>query len=251
MAEGDRRTFASYKTQVLHALGNPDTASLGITAGDIVNDALEHIATMHDWQWTSTGEAQLDITIDQDYVELPADYGTLIALEHNESWTDQMIPVTWQTLLWFRNYPITSWTSGFFYTINTGNVETGSEEVGLSLPTINLYPTPSATESGAIKIVYRRFLRRLVDDTDRPQWPAYMDRPASLLARAFASTDYDDDPQSAYTAEFRSLIVDCITKDSLSIKSFGVPHGAVHPSRRITPWGYPDQGIPNPVSASP
>jgi len=251
MAEGDRRTFASYKAQVLHAIGNPDVADLDISAGDIVNDALEHIATMNDWQWTSTGENELDITADQDYVELPADFGTLIALEHDESWTDQMIPVSWQTLLWFRQHPVRSWTSGFFYVINTGNVELGQEDAGLSLPTLALYPTPAETQVGGLKIVYRRFLRRLVNDADRPQWPAYMDRPASLLARAFASTDYDDDPQSAYTAEFKALIVDCITKDGLSVGSFGVPHGAVHPKRRLTPFGYPDRGIPDPVVASP
>lgn len=251
MAEGDRRTFASYKTQVLHALGNPDTSDLSISAGDIVNDALEHIAAMHEWRWKSTGEQQLDLTADQDYVELPADYGELIAIEHDESWTDQMIPVSWQTLLWFRQHPIRSWTSGFFYVINTGNVELGSEEVGLTLPTINLYPTPSASQTGAIKIVYRRFLRRLVDTDDRPQWPAYMDRPLSLLARAFASTDYDDDPESAYTAEFRSMIIDCMKRDGLSVRSYGVGHGAVHPRRRLTPFGYPDRGIPDPAQAQP
>ena len=246
-----RRTFLEYKNQVLHSIGNPDAADLDIAAGDIFNDALEHIAAMHEWQWTSTGQCELDITEDQDFVELPADFGTLMALEHDESWTDQMIPVSWQTLLWFRQHPIRSWTSGFFYVINTGNVELGEEDAGLSLPTLNLYPTPASTQIGGLKIVYRRFLRRLVDDADRPQWPAYMDRPASLLARGFTSTDYDDDPESAYTTEFRSLIVDCMVKDGLSVTSWGVPHGAVHPRRRLTPFGYPDRGIPDPVLASP
>lgn len=73
-----------------------------------------------------------------------------------------------------------------------------------------------------------------------------MDRPCTLLARAFASTDYDDDPESAYTAEFRTLINDCMVKDGLSVQSFGVSNGAVHPRRRITPFGYPDRGIPEP-----
>lgn len=248
MAEGDRRTFASYKAQVLHMLGNPDETTLSISPGDIVNDALEHIVTLNEWNWLSTGEQQLDLTQDQDYVELPADFGTLVAIEHDESWTDQMIPVDWQTMLWFRQHPIRSWTSGYFYVINTGNVETGEEDAGLSLPTLAIYPTPSSDQTGAIKLVYRRFIRRLVDSTDRPQWPAYMDRPLSLLSRAFASTDYDDDPQSAYSDEFTRMITDCISKDGLSKRSLGVPHGAVDARRRLTPFGYPDEGIPDPTS---
>lgn len=246
-----RRTFLDYKNQVLHAIGNPDVTELDIQPEVIVNDAIEHIVAMNEWLWTSTGQCDLDITGQQDFVELPADFGTLIALEHDESWTDQMIPVSWQTLIWFRQHPIRSWTSGFFYVINTGNVETGQEDAGLSLPTLNLYPTPFEDQIGALKIVYRRFLRRLENDADRPQWPAYMDRPLSLLARSFASTDYDDDPNSAYSSEFRSMIVDCMAKDGNSMSSFGVAAGAVHPRRRLTPFGYPDRGIPDPVVAAP
>ncbi len=249
MAEGDRRTFSDYRSIVLHALGNPAEADLDVTPGDIVNDALEHIAAIHEWNWLSTGETALDITGGQDYVELPADFGAVVALQHDESWTNQMIPVTWQTLLWFRQHPITSWTTGFFYTVNTGNVETGEEDAGLSLPTLNLYPTPSEDQADAIKLVYRRFLRRLVNDDDRPQWPAYMDRLLTLLARDFAAVDYDDDPESAYSVSFYRLLEDTKYKDGMSTPSFGIPHGAVHRLRRLTPFGYPDRGIPDPAQA--
>ena len=251
MAEGDRRTFSSYKTIVLHSLGNPDTSDLAISAGDIVNDALEHIANMHPWQWCSTGEQSLDIVEDQDYIELPADFGTPIAIEHDQNWTDQMVPVTWATLLWLRQHPIISWTSGFFYVINTGNVELGQEDAGLSLPTIALYPTPSATRADGVKIVYRRFLRRLVADTDRPQWPAYMDRMLTLLSRSMASVDYDDDPTNAYTPQFKEMLPDLMYQDGLSVQSFGVGAGAVQARRRATPFGYPDSGIPDPSVATP
>ncbi len=249
MAEGDRRTFASYKTQVLHSLGNPDEADLDITPGDIVNDAIEHIAAMHEWNWLSTGQQLLSITGGQDYIELPADYGTIIALEHSQGWTKQMIPTTWQDLLRLRQATITDWSGGYWYVISTGNVELGNEDAGLSLPTLNLYPTPPDDFVDAISIVYRRFLRRLVSDDDRPQWPAYMDRPLSLLARGFAATDYDDDPQSAYTTEFRTVINDCMTKDGLSRGSFGYPRGGLYPRTvPISPF-YPTS-IPDPTVIS-
>jgi hypothetical protein len=246
MAEGDRRTFASYKSDVLHALGNPDAADLSITPGTIVNDALEHVATMHEWNWLSHGQKTLDVTADQPYVALPEDFGTLLGIEHTEGWARQLIPTTWQEMLTLRHQPIQSWSWSYWYVINTGQVQAGAEEQGLIAPRLELYPTPADTQADALTIVYRRFLRRLVGDTDTPQWPAYMDRPLSLLARAFASTDYDDDQQSASSAEFRAMIEDCKTKDGLSRRSFGVPRGGIYPrTTPISPF-YP-RSIPDPT----
>jgi hypothetical protein len=179
-------------------------------------------------------------------VELPADFGTLTAIEHAQGWTRQMIPTTWQQLLRLRQGQIDDWGGAYWYVINTGNVETGNEEAGLSVPTLNLFPTPDADFTDAIAIVYRRFLRRLVNDDDRPQWPAYIDRALSLLARAFAATDYDDDPQSAYNTEFRAVIADCITKDGLSRQSFGIMRGGLYPlTIPVSPF-YPSS-IPDPM----
>ncbi len=242
-----RRTFAQYKAEVLHALGNPATALLDVSPGDIVNDALEHLATLHEWQWCSTNQQELGIVAQQKYVTLPEDFGAVIAVEHDQGWASHFTPVSWEILLWMRQHPITEWTGGYFYTVNTGNVTVDS--AGLSAPTMELFPTPSETDPDAVQLVYRRFLRPLVADTDVPMIPRYMDRPLSLLARSMASTDYDDDPQSAYTAEFRTLIADAMYKDGMSLGSVGVPTGALNPRRRPVPWGYPINGIPNPIQA--
>lgn len=244
-----RRTYADYKNQVLNALGNPAEADLDITPATIVNDALEHIAAMHRWNWLSTGEKRLDITASQDYVELPADFGSLIAIDHASGFARQMVPTSWETLLQMRKGEIDDWDRSYWYTINLGNVEAGNEDAGLSLPTLNLYPTPSASETDAIAIVYRRYLRRLHSDTDVPQWPAYMDRLLSNLARAFAKTDYDEEPESAYTAELRTLIADVMAHDGLARGSFGVPRGGLYPrTLPLSPF-YPTS-IPDPVHRS-
>lgn len=248
MSDHARRTFASYKRQVLHALGNPDEGELDISPGAIVNDALEHIAAMHPWRWLSTNEVALSLVGGQTYVELPADFGAMIAIAHSEGWSNQLMATTWDQLLYMRRSTIEGWSGGYWYTIAMGNVEQGEEDAGLSLPTLELYPTPSSDAADAIRLVYRRFLRRMQSDDDRPQWPAYMDRPLSLLARGFASTDYDDDPQSAYTVEFSRLVDDCMAQDGLSVGSFGIPHGAVHQRHPAVPFGYPINGIPDPTT---
>lgn len=242
-----RRTFAEYKRDVLHALGNPASDELDISAGEIVNDALEHLAAMHPWQWLSTGQQDLDTVQDQPYIVLPDDFGTLIALEHSDSWARQMIPTTWPELLKMRGDPIDSWNWSYWYVINTGNVDPAAPEAGLTAPRLELYPTPAGSEAAAIRIVYRRHLRRLVADSDVPQWPAYMDRPLSLLARDFASVDYDDNPESAYSRSFARVLRDAMNHDGLSRRSFGQMRGGLHPKTPAVSPLYPST-IPDPIN---
>lgn len=242
-----RRTFARYKAEVVHALGNPDTTSLPIAAADIVNDAVEHISAMHTWSWLSTGQISLNITGGQSYVLLPTDFDTPIALEHTNGFARQMIPTTWQDLLQRRQQAIQDWAWSYWYVINTGNVTAGSEDAGLAASRLELYPTPQDTLANAIQIVYRRKLRRMVADNDVPEWPSYMDRLCSLLARAFATTDYDDNPEAAYTAEFSALLTTCIETDGLAQGSLGTPRGGLWPRTvPVSPF-YP-QNIPNPIN---
>jgi len=252
MADGDRRTFADYKAEVLFCLGlESDEASQldEFKPERIVNDAIEYVADLHPWRWLQTGEQQLDIVANQDYVELPADFGALIALEHADGFTRTMIPTTWDELLRMRQDSINDWSRSYWYVVNLGNVEVGEEDAGLSLPTLNLYPTPAENATGAIKLVYRRFLRRLTADTDRPQWPAYMDRFLSLVACGFAKLHHDDLAVAPEMQQAQGILPALIDHDGRSIKSFGIPRGGLYPTTTpISPF-YP-RDIPNPTPAS-
>lgn len=244
-----RRTFAQYKLDALFALGMESGDDTGnIDVGAVVNDALEHIVAMHEWNWLSTGEQSLDVVADQDYIELPADFGTLLALQHKEGWARSMIPTTWEQMLRMRATTIQNWSWSFWYVIQTGNVAVGDEDAGLDLPTLALYPTPADDETGAISLVYRRFIRRLTDDTDRPQWPAYMDRALSVLARAFILGDFDAEnmPQTTEGQQFAGILPDLKVKDGLSRRSFGLQLGGLIPRQTPVSPFYP-QNIPDPV----
>jgi len=244
-----RRTFQQYKLDVLHALGLEEGDATGnLDVGAIVNDALEHLAAMHSWTWLSSNQKSLDIVGGVDHILLPEDFGTLTALEHTEGFTRLMIPTTWVDLLRLRQQSIQEWSRSYWYVIQIGNVAVGDEDAGLDLPTIELYPTPADDFTDAISIVYRRFLRRMVDDADRPQWPSYMDRPCSLLARAFALGDFDAEqlPRTAEGEQFQLMLPDVKTKDGLARRSYGVMDGGLYPRTvPISPF-YPRQ-IPNPT----
>jgi len=249
MADGDRRTFADYKAEVLYALGlesNQDSQLDELKAERIVNDALEFVADLHAWSWLETGQQSLDIVADQDYVELPEDYGAMIGVEHVDGYSRTMIPTTWPHLLKLRQDSINDWSRSYWYVVNLGNVETGEEDAGLSLPTLNLYPTPSESVTGGLQIVYRRFLRRMTADTDRPQWPAYMDRFLSLIARGFAKLDHDDDAVSADMQQAQQMLPNLLRRDGERKPSRGVMRGGLFPrTTPISPF-YP-RNIPNPT----
>lgn len=241
-----RRTFADYKAEVRHALGSPADADMDILSGTIVNDALQHLATLHPWRWLITGPQTLSVVAGQNYVELPADFGQLESLSH-DGWDQRMTPTTWGHMLALRGDPIAAWTGGYWYTISTGNVEAGDEDAGLTLPTLELYPTPATSAADALAIVYRRLVRPLENADDRPQIPIYLDRPLSLLARGFARVDYEDEPESAYTQSFRALISDAMTMDGLSVGSFGIGRSGVKHCHNYSPF-YPSH-IPDPTSS--
>lgn len=233
-----RRTFQDYQDQVLHALGNPDPADMTIPPGDIVNDALEHLASLHPWRWLQTSQTELDLVEDQPWVQLPIDYGTFVAAEFRSSIMQRLVPVTAARLLQLRAGAPVPPLGGYYYLIHTGAIDPDNPEDGLLAPRMELFPTPSSNEAGAIMLVYHRLLRRMEDPDDVPQWPVYMDRLLSLLARGFASTDYDDDPTSAYTVEFSQMLPDVMAKDGLAIGSFGQMKRTVDRGRRIN-WAYP------------
>ncbi|MCC7407388.1 MAG: hypothetical protein IT442_04910 [Phycisphaeraceae bacterium] len=232
-----RRTFADYKLEVRHALGSPAEAEMDIAPATIVNDALEHLAALHAWNWLISGEKYLDLTASQPYVELPDDFGDLISLAAGSSWNASLAPVTWDEMIALRRGSLATgaWSS-YVYCVSTGNVETGDEDAGLTLPTLELYPTPTETVVDALSFIYRRVPRRLVDDTDRPQIPSYLDRALSLLARGFARTDYEDDPESAYTRELRSILADAMNRDGLTRTSFGLGASGLVRGRRSNPF---------------
>lgn len=249
MAAGDRRTFADYKGEVLYVLGleGDEDAQLDEHKSErVVNDAIEFIADLHSWSWLETGQQSLDVVADQDYIELPADFGSLVAIEHVDGYARVMIPTTWAQLLKMRQDSINDWSRSYWYVINLGNVETGQEDAGLSLPTLNLYPTPSENVTGGIQIVYRRFLRRLVNDDDRPQWPAYMDRFLSLVARGFARLDHDEEAISPEMAQAQQMLPALLERDGERRPSRGVMRGGLFPrTTPISPF-YP-RNIPNPT----
>lgn len=253
-----RRNFAAYKASVVHALGgNPAS---GVDKGEIVNDALQNLASLHRWNWRRGGPISLSITGGQDYVELPADFGEDYAITYPGSFAQQMIRTTVAEIMRYRASPITA-TFGFtyFYAVNTGQtdedytirqggtVDPSDPTLGLSLPVLEIYPTPEADAADAISAVYIRDMPRLEAEEDIPAIPTWMDYAFDLLCRSFAMTLEDDNPQNSAQVMFDALIPKLISRDGSSQRRLGVMLNGLWPRTTGIDPLFPDT-IGDPVS---
>lgn len=241
-----RRDFAGYKALVVHALG-AEPAS-GITSGQLVNDALNHITTMREWNWRRGGPVVLSLTADQEYVELPADFGGEEVVTYPGSVSRMMIRASLAELEQLRAHQNSAPNFTYYYAINYGNIDANAPELGLSVATIELFPTPRESVTDAIRLVYRREVLELEDDADVPQIPVWMDSALMFLVRAFAYTIEDENPNNAGQVQFDRMLPDLLRRDSAVQRRIGVMRGGLLPNAIPVSPLYPNH-INDPTSA--
>src|SRR5690554_6411849 len=78
-------TGAQVFSYIEHALGASASAALGIQR--IANDAGEWLADAEDWRWTMRTPFTATIVAGPNYIDLPPDFGELVADPSNSSFT--------------------------------------------------------------------------------------------------------------------------------------------------------------------
>jgi len=234
-----RRTFSDYKATVVHALGA--APAIGTSADEIVNDALVHLAAMHPWRWRRGGPFFLDLIKDKNFVVLPSDFGEEVSITRIGSFTVQMLRTTIEQIERLRQSIITnSAIFGIYYAVNTGQTDAefkvrngqvpSGPTLGLSVPVLEIYPTPSSDSLAGMSLIYLRDVPKLVLDLDVPAIPIWMDHAFALLCRSFAHTVEDDNPNSGASQKFDALLPSLKQRDGLGQGRLGVMSGGLHQS---------------------
>jgi hypothetical protein len=139
---------------------------------NVVNEAINAFTVSHAWQWRN-GALSLDVSADQQYVELPHDFGQLITLKYNSSGagSGQMIAKPLSSIVALRAAGGSSAVSvpSYFYAVNW---ITQTSVTALPKARLELYPTPDATEVGVLIGYYKKITARLTANTDVPDMPA-------------------------------------------------------------------------------
>jgi hypothetical protein len=172
-------TFAELKAEAEHAIsGAPDSRT---STARIVNGALEYLTTIHAWTWRHT-LTTLNATLAVGTIDLPADFGELIAL----------VPFEWKS----RGARKCSWRELVACRVD-GAADAGAvlylvgqaaQTVATTTPARQLFiaPIPTVSTANAFYLVYRRLSPKLVNDTDVPAIPHGMAELLRILVRAVA-----------------------------------------------------------------
>lgn len=144
-------TFGQLKNAAAHALGgNPDSR---ISKGLIVNRALNHLVNAHPWPWRVV-LATLNYTVDVNTIELPADFGEIIRLTGQAAKYSVIRQLDASAFINLRNFGVTDTLYlGYLLTVAAQTVPTVAPRWVLQIA-----PTPSASLTDALAILYRKLL---------------------------------------------------------------------------------------------
>lgn len=238
------RNLAAYKAIVEQTIGA--TPSTGFTTTEIVNDALKHLETMHSWNWLMAGPRSLSLTAGQNYVELPADFAEMESLQYPGTFVRSMLPTTLIELEMLRSIQVFPPAFAYYYATNLGAIDQTNPEDGLSVPTLELFPTPQSDEIDALTIWYRRKVSNLSSDTDVPQFPDWIEPMFVQIVRHYAYLYEDDNPGNSAASQVDMLAPQMMARDARVQRRRGVMRGQSDMDINYTSPFYPGNGIGDP-----
>lgn len=185
-------TFTQLKAIARHELGGATAAThtdADTTAGVYVNLAGRYLVSMHRWNSLIRPPADLDFTAAQEFVALPSDFGELEGIAPNENQYGFGL-VTPAALAELRGHD-TSW-DGTFY----GAVVQPGQTQATSAPAVarlELWPTPSANLSDALRITYRAGWTELSHASAVANLPEFFEPLLVEVIRAYAKGQEEGD----------------------------------------------------------
>lgn len=158
-----------------------------LSMADVVNEAGRYLFDMHSWSWRKRPVASLDFVANQPYMTLPEDFGfgEVISLTMADAVLYGIQPATLPEIEEWRQSSLS--TSGYLYYWALSYPGQITSTDAPSFPRIELFPTPSASESDAAKLSYRAGWRTLTAGQDVASIPAPMDALLINIVRAYAA----------------------------------------------------------------
>jgi len=194
-------TLAQLKLACQHAAGGIATPASGSSWEDVVKDSIRHITCMHAWTWRER-LMLLDLAADQEVVDLPDNFGQLVSLARTDKIT-ACRRVSLSRINELRSYPIAIEVGVMLYCVTGDNVPY----------TLEIYPTPTATVTGALRGVYLRGPEYPATDSDTVSMPESFGTALKALCRAWAKgEELDSDGTDA--TKFRDCITAAIAEES-------------------------------------
>jgi hypothetical protein len=189
-------TFLELKNAAAHVLGgNPDSR---ISKGLIVNRAITHLCNAHPWTWR-LAIADLNYVASQEWIALPADFGELVKLVGYGSKYTTVRGVSPEEIMGLRIHGITDMMFLGYCVMPAPQ----TDQTAAPAWRLEVAPTPAASQTGALKIMYRRQLpvfttndASSADDAKKPAIPPGQHDTLYALVRAYARS-MEEEPLTA------------------------------------------------------
>jgi len=215
--------LAALKKIVQYALGKT-TLDNSASLTDLVNDALAGFATLAPWQWRQKA-LSVSTAADQQYVELPADFAEMATEIHVSDQTQlgDLVKSDLDEIARLRASTLSGIAASMRYAITYVPSEEDDETPTARL---ELWPTPNGVM--ALSGVYRRVIRKLVDESDVPDVPQQFHQLLRRYVRAHALEE-DDQVDAAERAwkKFNDLMPAALSADGRLDANLGKIKGAV------------------------
>jgi hypothetical protein len=233
-------TAARAIQHIEHALAGKS----GLDALDMANQAGRYVVGMRNWNWLRGASATVGVTSGQTYASLPSDLKRVDAIEQTNSLLGTVEWVSLADLLKYRQSGLPSGTFSYWAAVTWGRqlyTTAGTEKPGRPSPRIELYPTPTTTNSTAFTVFYSRGWIDFVEDNDEATIPTFLESLYLAACRAFA-LGYEEESTADVNQRLallaRGPLWDVAMREDLATQ----PHlgmlrgGMVGPSSYINRW---------------
>lgn len=204
----------------------PEDAQAAMGVLNAAGEALVSPPGGHTWRWLNR-EALLDLTIAQNYIDLPSDFQSMLDLGFAEDFVSCIHTTTMPQLIELERLP----QSGLSYHVALVYEVVGAEPV----PRLRVTPEPTATEADVLKLYYRAGWTELAEPSDDiviPHWIVDLYREL-VVAYALGWQEADEFPLAAQLAGVwtSDLALSKFDRDGGIQRVYGPPSNTIIPHR--------------------
>lgn len=223
----------------------PFPAQLTTTTADSVRDnwinsAGNHLISMHQWLFTERESITRDYVAGQNYVTLPDDFSTIVSVASTDGSNDSVSLVKYSTIVEWRNAPYEITGTGHRYAaiVWPSMPDPAGEKPN---PRLELWPSITASSSGAMTIAYRSGWTELSNATDVAAVEWYAENLLEILVAAFArgwgEEDNGDLDDRLGKIENGVIFRNAKGQDGMTQPIFGrMTGGAIGVTETTNPW---------------
>lgn len=155
----------------------------------------------------------------EQFINLPADFGDLVAIEVKSNFMRVVSMTSMAQIMFLRSAINQNPTLALFCALTfPSQVDVNSAPPN---PRLEIYPRPLSADPNALQVEYRAGAIRVVNTTDVPNIPPYLERALTLLCRAFIK-HYEDESQEIDLADFKEEVSIYIQADGRKQGDYGI-----------------------------